>query len=149
MCETSELVIARRSAVAARQRWSTVTVLVNETGETLVGCHRVIEFWHWSSFCSCCFVLSLSLLLVLSAAISLSVSSTPLADSLTGSVPLANHSALIMRIISSHHSPRCDSSISSGLFTRHQPLHVNPFICLCVCVFVPQCAAHKITLNNI
>lgn len=42
MCETSELVIARRSAVAARQRWS--TVLVNETGETLVGCHRVIEF---------------------------------------------------------------------------------------------------------
>lgn len=81
--------------------------------------------------------------------LSLSVSSTPLADSLTGSVPLANHSALIMRIISSHHSPRCASSISSGLFTRHQPLHVNPFICSCVCVFVPQCAAHKITLNNI
>ena len=72
----------------------------------------------------------------ISLSLSLSLSSTPLADSLTGSVPLANHSALIMRIISSHHSPRCASSISSGLFTRHQPLPINPFICVRVCLWL-------------
>lgn len=42
-----------------------------------------------------------------------------------------------MRIISSHHSPWCASSISSGPFALHQPLPINPFIC--VCVFLSQC----------
>ena len=98
--------------------------------------HRVIEFCHLSSF------LSSSLRLVsLSSSLQFLyscffTSSTLLADSLTRSVPLAKHSALIMRIISSHHSPRCAFSISSGLFTWHQTPHIHPFICLCV--LVPQ-----------
>lgn len=66
---------------------------------------------------------------------SLPLSYSPLADSLTGFVPLADHSALIMRIISSHHSPRCASSISSGLFAHHQTLPISPFICVCVCLW--------------
>ncbi len=74
---------------------------------------------------------------------SLSLSSTPLADSLTGSVPLADHSALIMRIISSHHSPWRASSISFGLFSRHQPLPIKPFICASVSVYVPSCVGHR------
>lgn len=72
---------------------------------------------------------------------SLPLSYSPLADSLTGFVPLANHSALIMRIISSHHSPRCASSISSGLFARHQTLPISPFIGVCVCLW-PAIAHH-------
>lgn len=66
---------------------------------------------------------------------SLLLSYSPLADSLTGFVPLANHSALIMRIISSHRSPRCASSISSGLFAHHQTLPISPFICVRVCLW--------------
>lgn len=98
------------------------------------GCHRVIVFWHWSLFFSCSLTLYLSFLSSLQSCLSLS--STPLADSLTGSVPLANHSALIMRIISSHHSPWCTSSISSSLFTCPQPLPINPFIYVLVCLSV-------------
>lgn len=145
MCETSELVIARRSAVAARQRWSTVTVLVNETGETLVGCHRVIEFWHWSSFCSCCFVLSLSLLLVLSLCVF---------------HPFSRQSDRVCptgQPFSTHHAHHFLSSFPPVCFFHlfwpvHSPSTTprKPFyLFVCVCVFVPQCAAHKITLNNI
>lgn len=133
--EPFKLVIIHWSAIAAWRRCSTITEKCSgheeQDGENL-GCHGIIVFWHWSSFFSCSLMLYLSFLSSLLS--SLSLSSTPLADSLTGSVPLADHSALIMRIISSHHSPWCASSISSGLFTRHQPLPINPFICVRVCL---------------
>lgn len=78
---------------------------------------------------------ALSLFLVVcSSHLSLCVlSCTPLADRLTGSVPLANRSALIMRIISSHHSPRNPSSISSGLFSTINRSHKAFYYRLSVC----------------
>lgn len=105
------------------------------------GCHRVIVFWHWSSSFSRSLLLY-SLFSILSCVqSSLPLSYSPLADSLTGFVPLANHSALIMRIISSHHSPRCASSISSGPFAHHQTLPISRLYWR-LRVFVARCAAH-------
>lgn len=81
----------------------------------------------WWSLLSC----SLKLLFLrLSAVVFLS--STHLADSLTGFVPLAKHSALIMRIISSHHSPGVlpPSSLACSL-TIKRSTYILLFPCLC------------------
>ena len=138
--EPFELVIIRWSTIATRQRWSAITVKFSDheaQDRKNLGCHRVIVFWHWSSFFSCSSMLFLSFLS--SAVISLSVFH-----------PFSKQSDRVCptgQPFSTHHAHHFLSSFPLVCFfhllwpvhlpstTPHKPFH------LCVCV--PQCVAYR------
>lgn len=141
LCEPLELVIVRKSAEAGRSSiaWS--------------GSRRVKPWLSQDNSILTLITISLplhscsSVFLVLPAVVSLSfsvslLSSTPLADSLTGFVPLANHSALIMRIISSHHSPPlCSFHLLWPVPSPSSTLHKPSYLRLCVNVVYVCCVS--------